>query len=81
LRDKQIFTTTQKKIIEVLSDGLPHTKEELHTCLYADDGDLDNIKPHLTALRKILRRKGEDIVCIWKGKFERGYMHVRLIAI
>ncbi|MFO7776004.1 MAG: hypothetical protein R6W89_09425 [Candidatus Hydrogenedentota bacterium] len=26
------WTPTQRRMLEVLSDGLPHTKEELHAC-------------------------------------------------
>lgn len=73
------LTPIQRKIVEVLSDGLPHHKEQLHECLNDDMGALSNVYAHITALRKILRPKGEDIVCVYDRR--RGlYQHVRLLA-
>lgn len=73
------FTPTQRAILQVLSDGLPHRREELHACLPDELGPQRNIRAHITAIRKILRPRGEDVVCEY-GRFGFGYRHVRLLA-
>ena len=78
------FTPTQVRILAVLSDGLPHRREELRDVLPDELGSLDNVRPHLTAIRRVLRPRGEDIVC----EFSQApgtkrcwcYRHVRLLA-
>lgn len=73
----ELLSPTQTRIIRVLSDGMPHPREELRQCI---DGmaTIGNISNHLSAARKILRPMGEDIVC----ELLRGaicYRHVRLL--
>lgn len=58
------LTPTQRCLLHTLSDGLPHTRRELHRCLPDDLGALSNIKVHLSAMRKLLRPRGEDILCV-----------------
>lgn len=71
------FTPTEKRMLAVLADGLPHTRQELHACLVDDMGALSNIRPHLTAIRRTLRAAGEDVVCeLRSGIF---YRHVKLL--
>lgn len=72
-------TPTHKKMLAILSDGLPHTYKELHTCLYDDQGPLINVAKHITQIRQYLRPKGEDIICELKG-YARFYRHVRLLG-
>lgn len=57
------LTPTQDRMLSILADGLPHTRRELHGCLYDDQGALGNIRNHIAALRKKLRPLGQDIVC------------------
>ena len=57
------FTRLEARMLAVLADGLTHTREELHACLYDTEGPLSNIKAHLTSIRKKLRPSGEDIIC------------------
>jgi hypothetical protein len=73
------FTATQRKMLEVLSDGLPHSREELHACLPDELGPLSNIRAHLVVIRKVLLRRGEHVAAEmgWKGKIS--YRHVRLL--
>lgn len=73
------FTPVQRRILEILSDGLPHTRFELHKCLNDELSPVRNIRPHLTAIRKKIRPHGEDILCeyIPHGTY---YRHVRLLA-
>ncbi len=72
------YTPTQQAMLDVLSDGKRHTRQELHACLPDPLGALSNIQPHLTAIRKKLQPKGHDIVC----EYNRGlfYRHIRMIA-
>lgn len=56
------FTPVQRKMMDILRDGLPHTREELHGCLYDEMGPVSNIRHHLTGIRKILRPRGEDVI-------------------
>ena len=73
------FTPTEQKMLAILADGLPHTQEELHACLYDDLGRLGNIHMHISNIRKILRPCGESIICEFFRR-KRWYRHVRLLA-
>lgn len=75
----ETWTPTQRRMLRVLADGLPHRREELHACLVDDLGALSNIQPHLSDIRKTLRPRGEDIVCEIVSR-RICYRHVRLIA-
>lgn len=57
------FTPTQQAMLNVLADGLPHRREELHACLPDELGALTNIHRHLVAMRKLLRPEGQEIIC------------------
>ena len=58
------FTPTQRKIFDMLLDGQPHTKKELHGCLWDDmNDDPDNcLKAHISTMRRIIGLQGLDIV-------------------
>lgn len=75
------FTPTQKRILRVLSDGMCHTKEELHEKCIADELSAINVLYfHISALRKKLVTRGEDIIYSAGGNsLKRGYRHVRLL--
>lgn len=83
--DKDPRSTVQEKMLEVLSDGLPHTRDELFACLYEQDAPIRNIGPHLAALRKKLASQGQTIVCEQLSDARglmtrRAYRHVRLLV-
>lgn len=71
------YTPTQRKMLAVLSDGLPHSKAELHSCLHDDLGAVENIQIHLTNIRKRIRPKGEDILT----QFIDRRLHYRLVRL
>ena len=71
-------TPTQRAMLDVLADGLPHTREELHACLPDELGVIGNIRPHITAIRKVLRPRGQDIICETAYRRTR-YRHVRML--
>lgn len=72
------FTPTEKRILQVLGDGLPHTKEELHTCLMDELSEVDTVKTHISNLRTKLQLRGQDIDCI-KHNRRYKYRQVRLL--
>jgi hypothetical protein len=56
------FTPTQRRMLAVLSDGMAHSREELHACLMDELGPVENIHFHISLMRTKLRRAGMDIV-------------------
>jgi len=72
------FTPVQRRMLAVLSDGMPHRKHELYPCLNDDLADMKAITVHISAMRKILRPKGEDIVCEY-NRYIYWYRHIRLL--
>lgn len=71
------LTPTHAKMLEVLSDGLPHHRDELHKC--CGPSSVGVVKFHLAQIRKHLRPLGEDVVCVQNG-VGFFYQHVRLLA-
>jgi DNA-binding CsgD family transcriptional regulator len=75
------FTPTQRRILQVLADGEPHRPTELAAQLDDDMGPVSNVKPHLTAIRKLLRLRGEDILCVVPGPPHRRCLHYRWVRL
>lgn len=74
------YTPTQQRMLNLLGDGLSHTKEELHGCLDDDLAQVECIRAHISDLRKRLRPLGQDIV----NRYEDGayvYRWVRIVSI
>jgi hypothetical protein len=57
------LTPTQRRMLSLLADGLPHTREELHACLNDEQADLSSIQGPISNLRKLMRPHGHDIIC------------------
>ncbi len=74
------FTPTQTRMLEVLSDGEPHSRQELHACLYDNDpqASLSNINNHITAIRAKIKPLGESILCVLVAR-QPHYRHVKLL--
>jgi hypothetical protein len=72
------FSPTEQAIINILSDGTRHTREELFECVdYLSK--MSVVRKHVCKIREVLRPIGQDIVCeYWYGKLY--YRHVRLLA-
>lgn len=66
--EKRLFTRTEYLILEVLSDGEPHHRSELHSCLWDDGGALYNVNQHIYNLNRKLRPLGLDIVSIYRNR-------------
>lgn len=58
------LTPTELRMYRILSDGLPHSKYELHECLDDPLADLTSIQMHLSRLRGKILPKGETVVCL-----------------
>lgn len=68
----------RQRMLAMLSDGKPHSRRELHSCLWDEAGPLSNIKQHISLIRAKLRPLGEEIVCeIHNRKVH--YRHVKLL--
>lgn len=58
----------QLRMLQALSDGLPHSREALLECIQDDRCKPTAHLAHLTAIRKVLRPKGEDILCEYRNR-------------
>lgn len=81
--EKPPFTLTQQKIIDVLSDGMPHPMYELIKCLPSHGVDhmteRKAVGVHVVAIRKLIRPLDQDIVC-QVAKRCNHYRHIRLLV-
>lgn len=71
------FTPVEQKMFNRLGDGEPHTREELHACLWDEAGAISNIRIHICNMRKKLRIHDEDILL--ESKFRR--LHYRWVGL
>lgn len=72
-----VLTPAQRKLLNVLSDGVAHPYDELIACLW--DGDDRALSVMICKLRKHLRPNGYDVLCVWE-KRQRMYRMVRLMS-
>lgn len=72
------LTPTEKRIMEALADGYPHRRRDLLP-LIDEMAVPQNLKDHLSNIRKKLRPMGEDVICEY---YNRGlsYRWIRLIG-
>lgn len=71
------LTPTQLKLLRLLSDGRPHTPEELQSL--CPDDMTGSVRMHVSNLRKFLQPRGEDIVCVLG--FQRRIYYRRVIVV
>lgn len=74
------FTPTERKILAVLSDGMKHKREELFDCIPDEQSNVPiQVANHISNIRRKLRRKGQDIDCVYyMGGYY--YRHCRLLV-
>ena len=72
------LTPTQRAILEVLADGEPHPLRDLQQCLPDGLGSETNVHPHLTAIRRVLHPRGQDVICQYLRR-QLLYRWVRLL--
>jgi DNA-binding response OmpR family regulator len=70
-----MYTPTEQRMLDLLSDGFVHTKEELKRCLWDELARIETVQVHISNLRKKLRPQGRDIIC--NHQFD--YQQVRLM--
>lgn len=70
------LTVTERAILEILNDGMAHTRDELFVCLPNQDGTFDNLKIHIHNLRTKLP-EGHTIICQLLNK----RLHYRRVRI
>lgn len=71
------FTPTERAILDILSDGQPHAKDELIACLPDDLGDFGNVQNHLTNIRKKIRPREDIIAQLVQRRVY--YRHIRVL--
>ena len=62
-----MLSPTEQRLMDLLSDGLPHTKKEMVPCLADPLGGETNVKTHLHNLRKKLLPRNEAVLCVIVG--------------
>ena len=77
--DGNSYTPIERKLLDVLADGQPHTRDELMKA----HGDIivarQAIQGHLSRIRKRLRPQGLDILCVLRHR-RIHYQQVRLLC-
>lgn len=63
VRDNRVIrldqlTVIQRKMLRILSDGEPHSREELHKCLQDELASLRAIQHHLDIVKRAVAAKG-----------------------
>ncbi len=58
------YSPTQQRILNLLADGKPHSKDEIHELLEDDLAPVSAIHFHITQLRKKLEGRGQNILCV-----------------
>jgi hypothetical protein len=71
------FTPTQARIMAVLEDTMLHSRAQLLEAIGDSQATDDLLRAHIANIRKVLRRRGQDILCVR----EQGYRWVRLMQV
>lgn len=77
-----MFTQTEQRILEILSDGMPHHGTELLGRVLGEHGSLPTIQVHISNIRKKLLPIGQTILSECNPRNAAGtyaYRHVRLL--
>lgn len=73
------YTPVEQRILDLLSDGLPHTRADVLACLRDKLSDLNALAVRIFYLRQKVRGFGRDIVTeLRKGGIH--YRHVILLS-
>ncbi len=73
------FTPTEQAILELLSDGMPHPRDEVKRLLPDDLADARAIAVHVCNLRRKIGRVGQDIIFTIDRR-RKCYRLVRMLA-
>ena len=74
------FTPLERRMLDLLSDGLPHLRSELHACCEDElSRPASAVGQRLSKIRKKIRPVGEDIICrLYHGKLH--YQHIKVLS-
>lgn len=72
------FTATEQRILDVLSDGLSHVRQELKDVLEDELAGKDALSFHMMNIRRKLEPIGQSVVCELRGR-KVLYRHVILL--
>ncbi len=70
----------QRRILELLSDGLPHERYEVLECLGDSEASLNALRRHIRKCRDALERYGHTVICELRDGRRIFYRHVRLLT-
>lgn len=70
------LTSTEQRIYDMLCDGLPHSRVEIHTCLPDNLSEITAIQFHLSKIRQKLP-PGQAILIEHKSRS----VHYRLVRL
>lgn len=73
------FTPTEQRILRVLSDGMPHHRNELIAVLWDEMTTDVTVRQHIFRIRKKLSPIGQDIVCVMTGNNGFQYRQMRML--
>jgi len=73
------YTPIEQRIIDLLSDGLPHDRYDLLECLRDKQASLNSLAAAIMRLRPKVRELGQEIVTeLFRGSI--AYRHVLLLS-
>jgi DNA-binding CsgD family transcriptional regulator len=76
-KTKAQWTPTQSRILKLLSDGMPHEREEIFKCLNDELSAKRVVFTHLSDIRRVLRPLGQDILT----ELFEGIPHYRWVVL
>ena len=75
----EVLPPRLRRIHNLLADGLPHSRKEIHSLLSDEMQPLSRVSAPISVLRTYLRPKGLDILCTIHNRTVH-YQLVRLLA-
>jgi hypothetical protein len=71
------YTPIEQRIIDLLSDGLPHERNEMCACIAPGSKNVNSLAVHIFYLRQKVRELKQDIVT----EHRRGGIHYRHVIL
>ncbi len=69
------LTRTQQRIYDALSDGKPHSTDDLRQYLYYEQSSKANLRTHIWGIRKKIRPERDILV-----QYIQQALHYRMVA-
>ena len=71
------LTPVQQRILTLLGDGKPHSRDELQSCLWDELSGVGAIRMQICRIRPLLKPRGEAIIC----EYEQGILYYRYVFL